>query len=183
MLRGHLKHLTLAALREQARSGYDLMHELEERLGNKPSPGSVYPVLAELEKAGHIKVHTKGRRKVYALTAKGRGELASLKALRGKLISQMSESIKLCSMLTGDDMKFHEHILESLSKGEIPFKEVSMELAQFRQVMARLAQCHAIALHKTALAKILKDTNHKIETLLAAKQEHRSGKTNSRRAS
>lgn len=78
--RGYLTNLTkfytLALLSEGPRHGYELMEELDKRLGKKPSPGQIYPLLRKLEGGGlisHRIVKLGDReRKVYTLTDKGR---------------------------------------------------------------------------------------------------------------
>jgi DNA-binding PadR family transcriptional regulator len=54
------------------------MQELEERTSGvwRPSPGSVYPALAQLEDEGLIRQETHDERKLFALTDEGRAHLA-----------------------------------------------------------------------------------------------------------
>jgi DNA-binding PadR family transcriptional regulator len=61
-------------LAEEPRNGYQIMQELEERSGGgwRPSPGSVYPALAQLEDEGLVRVEEVDGRKTYALTDAGR---------------------------------------------------------------------------------------------------------------
>ncbi len=63
----------LFILHEKPMHGYDLMKELEKRLGRKPSPGTLYPLLNELLEKGYLKVDGLGSRgkKIYGLTEKG----------------------------------------------------------------------------------------------------------------
>ncbi len=53
--------------------GYDLMGELNSRLGRryKASPGSIYPAVQALEAEGLIVASDDGDRRTYALTAEG----------------------------------------------------------------------------------------------------------------
>jgi DNA-binding PadR family transcriptional regulator len=55
-------------------NGYQIMQELEERSGGgwRPSPGSVYPALAQLEDEELVRVDEVDGRKTYALTDAGR---------------------------------------------------------------------------------------------------------------
>jgi DNA-binding PadR family transcriptional regulator len=54
--------------------GYELIGELEERTGGRwrPSPGSVYPTLAQLEDEGLVRGFDDDGRKRFELTAAGR---------------------------------------------------------------------------------------------------------------
>ena len=54
MLRGFLKIVVLKALAESPKSGYSLMKFIEERVGSKPSSGSMYPLLDSLKTEGLV---------------------------------------------------------------------------------------------------------------------------------
>jgi DNA-binding PadR family transcriptional regulator len=78
--RGDVRLAVLRLLAEEPRNGYQLMQAIEERSEGRwrPSPGSVYPTLAQLEDEGLI--HSKddeGTRR-FELTAAGREHLDSL---------------------------------------------------------------------------------------------------------
>ena len=54
--RGEVRNALLLLLAEEPRNGYQLMQEIEQRSGGRwrPSPGSVYPALAQLEDEGLV---------------------------------------------------------------------------------------------------------------------------------
>jgi DNA-binding PadR family transcriptional regulator len=56
--RGNVRAAILALLAEEPRHGYAIMTELAERSGGlwRPSPGSVYPVLQQLQDEGLVSV-------------------------------------------------------------------------------------------------------------------------------
>ena len=64
----------LALLAEEPRHGYAIMTELAERSGGmwRPSPGSVYPVLQQLQDEGLVTSTDQDGRRVFDLTADGR---------------------------------------------------------------------------------------------------------------
>jgi DNA-binding PadR family transcriptional regulator len=72
--RGDLRGLLLAGLLDGPAHGYELMQRLEERTGGRwrPSAGSVYPVLQQLEDEGLATQAEADGRKVYELTEAGR---------------------------------------------------------------------------------------------------------------
>jgi DNA-binding PadR family transcriptional regulator len=72
--RGNVRAAVLALLSEEPRHGYAIMTELTERSGGlwRPSPGSVYPVLQQLQDEGLVSVEDKDGRKVFSLTREGR---------------------------------------------------------------------------------------------------------------
>ena len=72
--RGNVRAAVLALLVEEPRHGYSIMTELAERSGGlwRPSPGSVYPVLQQLQDEGLVTAEEADGRKVFALTQAGR---------------------------------------------------------------------------------------------------------------
>ncbi len=76
MRRGAMRGLLLAGLLDGPAHGYELMSRLEERTGGswRPSPGSVYPMLQQLEDEGLVKLSEQDGRKTYELTEQGRSE-------------------------------------------------------------------------------------------------------------
>jgi DNA-binding PadR family transcriptional regulator len=71
--RGDVRAAILLLLAEQPRNGYQLMQEIEQRSHGqwRPSPGSVYPALQQLEDEGLLSVETSSGGKVFHLTELG----------------------------------------------------------------------------------------------------------------
>jgi DNA-binding PadR family transcriptional regulator len=76
--RGDIRTAALLLLAEEPRNGYSMMQEIEERSNGvwRPSPGSVYPALAQLEDEGLIRSEEVDGRKRFAITDAGRQALA-----------------------------------------------------------------------------------------------------------
>jgi DNA-binding PadR family transcriptional regulator len=76
--RGDIRTAALLLLREEPRNGYQIMQQVEERSEGvwRPSAGSVYPALAQLEDEGLISSEESDGRKLFALTDAGRELLA-----------------------------------------------------------------------------------------------------------
>ena len=72
--RGDIRTAALLLLAQEPRNGYQIMQEVEERSDGvwRPSPGSVYPALQQLEDEGLIRSQESDGRKLYALTDAGR---------------------------------------------------------------------------------------------------------------
>jgi DNA-binding PadR family transcriptional regulator len=72
--RGDIRTAALLLLAEEPRNGYQIMQEVEERSDGvwRPSPGSVYPALQQLEDEGLIRSEDADGRKLFALTDAGR---------------------------------------------------------------------------------------------------------------
>jgi DNA-binding PadR family transcriptional regulator len=71
--RGDIRSAILLLLAEEPRNGYGLMQEIEERSGGvwRPSPGSVYPALSQLEDEGLVHATEHDGRKSFTLTDEG----------------------------------------------------------------------------------------------------------------
>ena len=72
--RGDIRTAALLLLAEEPRNGYQIMQEVQERSGGvwSPSPGSVYPALAQLEDEGLIRTEEQDGQKAFVLTTQGR---------------------------------------------------------------------------------------------------------------
>jgi DNA-binding PadR family transcriptional regulator len=78
--RGDVRAAALALLAEQPRNGYQIIQEIGERSGGvwRPSPGSVYPALQQLEDEGLVQAETAdGGRRSYTLTEAGHAYVAA----------------------------------------------------------------------------------------------------------
>ena len=76
--RGDVRTALLLLLAEEARNGYQLMQTIEERSGGRwrPSPGSVYPALAQLEDEGLVRAVERDGTKLFEITDAGREHVA-----------------------------------------------------------------------------------------------------------
>ncbi len=95
--RGDIRTAALLLLAEEPRNGYQIMQEVQERSDGvwRPSPGSVYPALQQLEDEGLIRsdVGGGGTGKVFALTDAGREHVAQRDADAPAPWEQMSGNV------------------------------------------------------------------------------------------
>ncbi|MCW3030374.1 MAG: transcriptional regulator, PadR-like family, partial [Solirubrobacterales bacterium] len=93
--RGDIRTAALLLLAEEPRNGYQIMQEVEERSDGvwRPSPGSVYPALAQLEDEGLIRSEDADGRKLFALTDDGRERVAQRDADAPAPWEQMSGDV------------------------------------------------------------------------------------------
>ena len=94
-----LKFYTICLLATEPEHGYDLIKELEKKLGRKISASNVYPFLTNLRKNKLIKIDKIGNRdkKVYRLTAEGKNFTKEMFSKFGDLINIAIEPrIKTC---------------------------------------------------------------------------------------
>jgi len=77
--KGFLRYYVLKLLNEKSMSGSEIMSEIEKRTNGcwKPSPGSIYPLMAWLQEEGYIKetAEKEAGIKPYTLTDKGKAFL------------------------------------------------------------------------------------------------------------
>lgn len=83
-----VKFYTMLLLAEQPHHGYDLIKELEARIGKGISTSQVYPFLELLQKEGYIHVKKTGDRDkiIYSMTPEGRGFTKRMLARSGDLL-------------------------------------------------------------------------------------------------
>src|SRR3954454_18829623 len=79
MRRGDIRTAVLAVLAEGPGHGYDVMQNLEDKTGGawRPSPGSVYPTLQQLEDEGLVRSTERDGKRVFEITDAGRAEATS----------------------------------------------------------------------------------------------------------
>jgi DNA-binding PadR family transcriptional regulator len=83
--RGDVRTAILALLAEQPMHGYQVIQELEARSGGRwrPSAGSVYPTLQQLEDEGLVRSEELNGRRVFSLTDAGREQTTKRTDLSG----------------------------------------------------------------------------------------------------
>jgi DNA-binding PadR family transcriptional regulator len=71
--RGDVRSAVLALVAEQPRHGYEIIQEIGERSGGvwRPSPGSIYPTVSQLEDEGLVRIEKVEGRRVIHLTEAG----------------------------------------------------------------------------------------------------------------
>jgi DNA-binding PadR family transcriptional regulator len=95
MRRGDVRAAILVLLDQQAHTGYSLMEEIERRSGGawRPSPGSVYPTLQQLEDEGLIRNEEGEGRTPFVLTDEGKTYVADNRQELGEPWEKPAEGI------------------------------------------------------------------------------------------
>jgi DNA-binding PadR family transcriptional regulator len=95
--RGDIRTAALLLLAEQPRNGYQIMQEVQERSDGvwRPSPGSVYPALQQLEDEGLIRSSESGggTGKVFELTDAGKAHVEERDSDASAPWEQMSNNV------------------------------------------------------------------------------------------
>ena len=143
------------ALDEGPKSGYSLMKYIRDKTGTKPSPGSIYPLLDQLKKERLVEAKTIGRSHEYRLTAAGKQKTALIEIRRKECVQSLVNSMKMMSTLTGEDFSMPQQMIESMERGEEPFKELNPELDEFRSQFMSMYQKGTIRKNAAKIKKIL----------------------------
>ena len=95
MGRGDVRAALLVLLDEQPHTGYSLIEEIERRSSGawRPSPGSVYPTLAQLEDEGLVAPEAGEGRTPFTLTDAGKAYVADNRDELGEPWAKLAEGI------------------------------------------------------------------------------------------
>ena len=91
---GDLRFVILKMISEAPRHGYEIIKEIEEKVGGaySPSPGVIYPTLTLLEELGYVTVESAdGGKKLYRITDAGSAELEGKKTIVDGIFARMAE--------------------------------------------------------------------------------------------
>ena len=165
MLRGFLRIVVLKALADEHKSGYSLMKYVVDKMGTKPSPGSIYPLLEKLKKESLIDVKIVDKSKEYRLTQKGKQKLNEIEQKRTECLCNLIEGMKMLSAITGEDMVFPVAMVESIKRGEIPFKEINPEWDSVRSIIFEMMQQNKLNKNSKQIRNILSKTMKELKAI------------------
>ena len=147
--RGDVRAAALALLAEEPRNGYQIIQEIGERSGGvwRPSPGSVYPALQQLEDEGLVQAETpEGGRRRYTLTAEGQAYVTAH-------ADEVSAPWDVVARSVGDDAMELRALIGQVAMAAVQVTQVGSE--------AQVTQAH----------KILTDARRSLYRILAADDE------------
>jgi len=93
-MKGFLSFLVLRLISKKTISGEEIRCEIERRRGQKPSPGTIYPVLKSLSENKWIESKDESKEKKYTLTEEGKKELKDATRRFVCIFSDMREEFK-----------------------------------------------------------------------------------------
>ncbi len=133
--RGDVRAAALALLAEEPLNGYQIIQQISERSGGlwRPSPGSVYPALAQLEDENLITLQAAvGERRAYALTDAGRTYVSEhADELRAPWSAMSGDAASAAADMRSLVRQVHVAAFQVLSAG------TETQLAQARKVLAQ----------------------------------------------
>lgn len=93
--RGDVRAAALLLLAKEPRNGYQLMQEIEQRSNGvwRPSAGSIYPALSQLEDEGLVRGEEQDGRRTFTLTDAGRTYVEERKDELGAPWDEMSGAV------------------------------------------------------------------------------------------
>jgi len=96
-MKGFLSFLVLRLINQKNISGEEIRQELLKRRGNRPSPGTIYPVLKSLSEKGLIEeIKDGGREKKYKITRRGVKEVGIANVKFIEMFYDMKEEFRRC---------------------------------------------------------------------------------------
>jgi DNA-binding PadR family transcriptional regulator len=107
--RGDVRTAILQVLAEQPMHGYQIMQTMRDRTSGawRPSPGAVYPTIAQLEDEGLVTTREEGGRRLVTLTPEGTAYLEERSARLGDPFADFAEGT------TGPDLRDPLHELQA----------------------------------------------------------------------
>jgi DNA-binding PadR family transcriptional regulator len=124
----------LLLLTEGPLNGYQIMQEIEKRSDGvwRPSPGSVYPALAQLEDEGLVRTEQVRERRTFVLTDAGHSYVDEHRAELAAPWEQMTDAVD-------DDVgaMFHELRRVGMAAGQIGQLGAADQVAKARGILAQ----------------------------------------------
>ncbi|PVX26461.1 MAG: PadR family transcriptional regulator [Candidatus Bathyarchaeum sp.] len=119
MIKGLLKMCMLKIISMENVSGYQIMKRVEVLIGEKPSTGSVYPLLKSMQDEGWIVGKKEGNKTIYEITEQGKEIVQKHDALKEHISQKVRESILLAHNTFEDftlalSKDFHLTVIENL---------------------------------------------------------------------
>jgi DNA-binding PadR family transcriptional regulator len=145
---GDVRAAVLVLLAEQPMHGYQIIQEIAERSGGvwQPSPGSIYPVLQQLEDEGLVLIEQTEGRKVANLTEAGRAYVEENRA-------EFEEVWKALSN-------------EKVDEGMQEMRNLFVDLKKIGTAAKQVAKV-GTASQVTGARKVLADTRRRLYLILA----------------
>lgn len=161
-MKGYLKTLLLSELNSEPCNGYCIMSKIESKTGKKPSSGSIYPILKELESNKLISSKTNKNSKYYSLTKKGEQYLNQKIKEKEKSIIKSLEVMH--DVISNKDYKLIEKSTKKIFEKKIHLKNLDTFL-EFKKEFHELIMSKDFDNKEQDFIKIIKSTTKKFREL------------------
>jgi DNA-binding PadR family transcriptional regulator len=147
---GGLRLYLLLLLEDEARHGYELIRQLEDRFMGMytPSAGTIYPRLAALEEDGLVQHEVVDGKKVYSLTPTGRAELDSRRDEISAVAAEAVQSARELAREIRDEVRSSVRDIRRELKDAV--RDVRREERRAAQEVGRAAEDLASASRRAA---------------------------------
>jgi DNA-binding PadR family transcriptional regulator len=127
---------------ENPHHGYEIIKHMEQECVYwKPSPGSVYPILQKLKKAGLITEKKRGRKNVYTITKAGREKMKRVDLYKGEIKDKMVSLFRMMGANSqAADFERGFEVVEKIRKDPAKMRKAAKLREEFRRRMAELAE-------------------------------------------
>lgn len=171
-LKGHLKFAILKALEKKPLHGYAIIKRIEELTTVwKPTTGSIYPMLAHMEKEKLVTAKSRketGRKiKVYRIAKKGKAKLQAQQRVIEPMLANLHRVFK---KLLPKEHRNSDYLLEIVSKKGFLKKEI-MKMQQNMLVFVILqAKGKTKKIDKEKIKNKIKELNSLLDSILQTKE-------------
>lgn len=106
-------------------SGTELSNLIDEKLGSRPSPGSIYPLLSDLEENGLVSAKKEGKKKRYHLTEEGRKASKKIEEKRDEILKSVRGALGVFDTVFDEDVEpIMRRIKDAKEEDFPPFPEL-----------------------------------------------------------
>ena len=163
-MEGYLKIFVLNQVKENGKSGYELMRDFELSTGSsKPSPGTIYPLLNDLLEKELLKVSKSSNKKIYLISKKGETFLARMMQEQKKAIERR---IKLCGIIYNQsEIKQMKKSFDMMSRKKGVLANDIDVLNLLRGAVMEFASSKKYSRRRKEFRRIIKKSSEKIMVL------------------
>ena len=148
-------------------SGYDLIKEIHNSTGSwKPSFGSMYPLLKELNNNKLVTVKTSNRRKVYSITILGKKTLKDALKASHQIMDAMTKEFKIMENICSTHDKNHlDELMRRLKSDSSMFGGLTDEMDRLQRITISLLAHGKFESREKDIKKVINETIIKLKRI------------------
>ena len=164
-MRGQLKTLILSAINTNSMSGSQIINHIQTKYNWKPSPGSIYPKLEQIEKENLATIKQEKKSKIYTITTKGKQELKKLSSAKEELIKILTKAHNMMQEIYGLETGIDQKVLNQLRNDSLQIKDINKESNQMKKEIFRILTSKNYTKLKSKLKQTLNQTNKELKKI------------------